>query len=146
MSGEPTGGTFKLSWARDGWSEPETTAALPYNATPAEVESALLDLGYLEPGDVSVRGEAGDWVVLFEGRYIGAAEPDLPSITVTENNLTGGTSPEVSQHTPAEHLRRQRHERRPGVAQARDARSEHDLRSPAGRSANRKAPAAASRK
>ena len=99
ISGEPTGGTFKLSWARDGWSAPEATAALPYNATPAEVKSALLDLDYLEPGDVSVRGEAGDWIVLFEGRYIGAAEPDLPSITVTENNLTGGTNPEVSQHT-----------------------------------------------
>ena len=89
ISGEPTGGTFKFSWARDGWSAPEATAALPYNATPAEVKSALLDLDYLEPGDVSVRGEATT-IVLFEGRYIGAAEPDPPSITVTENNLTAG--------------------------------------------------------
>src|SRR5215213_2988209 len=99
MNGGPTGGTFSLAWARDQWSDPETTAPLPYDATPAEVEAALLGLGYLEPGDVSVRGETGNWVVVFEGRYITELQPFLPTITVAENSLTGGSSPEISQKT-----------------------------------------------
>jgi hypothetical protein len=101
VTGSPTGGTFKLSWAapylpEEGQQPEEQTGPIPYNATPAEVEAALLALQNLSPGDVTVSGAPGSWIVTIEGRYTG--EP-LSLINV-ESNLTGGTNPEVVRGTP----------------------------------------------
>lgn len=99
--GSPTGGTFKLTWQapslpEEGETTPEQTGPIPYNATPGEVEGALLDLQSLAPGDVTVRGAPGAWIVTFEGRYTG----QFASTILVENELTGGTSPEVVQSNP----------------------------------------------
>ena len=91
---EATGGTFTLSYGGN------TTAPLAYDATPAQVETALAGLASIGAGNVeviqgqhrfvnSVAVDETAWRV----RFIGAlAETDVPAITVNGASLTG-TSP-----------------------------------------------------
>ena len=90
ITGTPTDGTFKLAF------QGQTTAAIAYNASAADVQSALLALSNLDSGDVTATGGAlpGTPVVLtFGGRYAGA---DVSQIMAVDVALTGGTDPTAS--------------------------------------------------
>lgn len=83
--GAATAGTHTIGF--DG----ETTAALAYNATLADVLAALEGLSNVSPGDIAVSGgplPGTDVVLTFGGRYAGV---NVPQIVVTPTGLTGGT-------------------------------------------------------
>ncbi len=79
IEGRPTGGTFKLKLGT------ETTAAIPYNPTPAQIETALVALAQVAAGDVDVTQDpaineqqtvelqggatGGTWRLNFEGEW-----------------------------------------------------------------------------
>lgn len=87
VTGAPTGGTFTITWSG------QTTAALAYNATAAQVQAALEALSNIAPGDVVVTGNAGGpWTLTWGGTQLGenVAEP-----TTTEA-FTGGTTPDIT--------------------------------------------------
>lgn len=95
ITGNPNGGGFRLTFLG------QTTSEIAYNATAADVQSALLALANIDPGDVSVSG--GDLPttpidVAFVGRYAGS---NVPRMTVT-STLTGGSSPTVRVETTTE--------------------------------------------
>lgn len=94
MSPEATGGTFTLTFAG------QTTAGIGYNATAAQMQSALEALSNIDPGDVVVvrTSESRIWNVTFKGQYLGI---DVPMLTADRSGLTGGTATVVI-HTPAE--------------------------------------------
>lgn len=86
ITGSPTGGTFTLTF--DG----ETTAGIAFNASAATVLAALNALSNVDAGDLEVTGNAGGpYTITFSGR----AGEDVPTMTASEANLTGGTSPAV---------------------------------------------------
>lgn len=84
VTGAPTGGTFTLTY--DG----ETTDPIAYNATGATVQTRLLDLPNLEPGDVTVTG-AGPYSVTFNAELGNVAQ-----MTANGAGLTGGVTPNVN--------------------------------------------------
>lgn len=89
ITGAPTGGTFTLTYAG------QTTAAIPYNAAAAAVQTALEALSNIAPGDVTVTGAAGGpYTITFTGTLAGS---DVTQITAAAS-FTGGTSPAI---TPA---------------------------------------------
>ena len=74
------------------WSG-QTTAALPYNATAAQVQTALEALSNIAPGDVTVTGVAGGpWTLTYGGQYLGE---NVAAVTTTEA-FTGGTTPDIT--------------------------------------------------
>lgn len=85
ITGAPTGGTFTITFGA------ETTAAIPYNATAAQVQSALEALTGVVPGDVFVTGgplPATPLTLTWGGTKLGnVAQP------TTTDSLTGGTTP-----------------------------------------------------
>jgi hypothetical protein len=89
ITGAPTGGTFTLTW------NGQTTAAIPYNATAAQVQTALIALSNIGPGDVVCSGGPlpGTAVTVTFGGAL--ANVDQPAMTHTDS-LTGGTSPAVA--------------------------------------------------
>lgn len=90
ITGTPTGGTFTLTFG--GY----TTAAIAYNASAANVVTALEALPNIDSGDVSGSGGAlpGSAVdITFGGRYAGI---NVPAMTASGAGLTGGTSPAVA--------------------------------------------------
>ncbi|MFJ9420693.1 hypothetical protein [Streptomyces sp. NPDC101249] len=94
VTGTPTGGTYTLTFSG------QTTAAIPYNATAAQVKAALEALSNINPGDVVVTGGPHPGtavVVVFAGQYLG---DDVPQMTAS-GSLTGGTSPAVAVATTA---------------------------------------------
>jgi hypothetical protein len=87
ITGGPTGGTFTLTFSG------QTTAAIAYNATAAQVQTALEALSNVNPGDVTVTGNAGGpYTVTFGGQYLG---DNVTQMTATAS-LTGGTTPGVT--------------------------------------------------
>ncbi|MFH9425957.1 hypothetical protein [Streptomyces sp. NPDC017529] len=87
VTGGPTGGTFTITWSG------QTTAALAYNATAAQVQSALEALSNIAPGDVTVTGSAGGpWTLTWGGTQLGE---DVAAPTTTES-FTGGTTPDIT--------------------------------------------------
>lgn len=88
ITGSPTGGTFTLSYGG------ETTAALAYNAAPAEVQAALEALAGIPAGGVGVTGSAGGfYTIAFTGN---ATTADYTAITADVTALTGGTTPAIT--------------------------------------------------
>lgn len=86
-TGTPTGGTFTLTYAA------QTTAPIPYNATAAQVQSALEALSNIAPGDVFVTGgpfPATALVLTWGATLLGPI-----TLTETHTGLTGGTTPAV---------------------------------------------------
>lgn len=85
MSGSPTGGTFAISW--QGVNS-YAYQSLPYNATAAQVQAALLAI--FPAGTITVTG-SGPWTVTFGGilqnRRIGG------TFLVNNSGLTGGSTP-----------------------------------------------------
>lgn len=89
ITGAPTGGTFTLTYSG------QTTSAIAYNASAANIQTALESLSNIDSGDVSCSGGTlpGTAVtVTFEGNL---ANTDVPLMTST-SSLTGGTSPATS--------------------------------------------------
>ncbi|MFD7980192.1 hypothetical protein [Streptomyces sp. NPDC059071] len=87
ITGAPTGGTFTLTF------NGQTTAAIAFNASAAAVKTALEALTNINPGDVTVTGNAGSpCTVTFGGQYLG---DNVAQMTATAS-LTGGTTPGVT--------------------------------------------------
>lgn len=81
-----TGGTFTLTF--DG----QTTADIAWDANAATVQSALLALSNIDPGEVSVTGADLPGGVM-EIEFIGSlAQTDVAEITVDSTLLTGGNA------------------------------------------------------
>lgn len=90
ITGGPTGGTFTLTF------NGQTTAAIAYNATAAQVQAALEALSNVNPGDITVTGNAGGpYTLTFGGQYLG---DNTSSVTATAS-LTGGSTPGVTMAT-----------------------------------------------
>ena len=91
FSQPPGGGTFQLSWDAGGGDE--TTAAIDWDASAAEVRTALEALTTPGPGDFSVTGpDGGPWTVEFRGTYAGT---NVDEITGDASGLTGGGSQDL---------------------------------------------------
>ncbi|TXS42932.1 hypothetical protein [Streptomyces sp. t39] len=87
VTGGPTGGTFTITWSG------QTTGAIAYNATAAQVQTALEALSNIAPGDVAVTGAAGGpWTLTWGGTQLGE---NVAAPTTTEA-FTGGTSPDIT--------------------------------------------------
>ncbi|MGW2384414.1 hypothetical protein [Streptomyces sp. NPDC001658] len=87
VTGAPTGGTFTITW------NGQTTAAIAYNATAAQVQTALEALSNIAPGDVAVTGNAGGpWTLTWGGTQLGE---NVAAPTTTES-FTGGTTPDIT--------------------------------------------------
>lgn len=90
ITGTPTGGTFKLTF------NGQQTGTIAYNASAANVVTALNALSNIEPGDVTATGGAlpGTPVdVTFTQAYQGV---NVPQMTADGALLTGGTDPAVA--------------------------------------------------
>lgn len=90
ITGTPTGGTFTLTWSG------QTTAAIPYNATAAQVLAALQALSNVGDNDVSVTGGPGPgsaFAVTFKQMLGGT---DVAAMTASGAGLTGGSTPGVT--------------------------------------------------
>jgi RHS repeat-associated protein len=88
LTGNPTGGTFTLSFGV------QTTSAIAYNASASSVQSALQALSSIGSGNVLVANPTGSaWIVRFAGSLAGAPQA---AITGNGSGLTGGMSPSVS--------------------------------------------------
>lgn len=89
IAGAPAGGTFTLTLGG------QTTAAIPYNATAAQLQAALVALSTVGAGGVACTGgplPGTPIVVTFAG--LNAVQP-VATMTHTDS-LTGGTSPAVA--------------------------------------------------
>lgn len=89
ITGTPTGGTYTLTF--DG----ETTAAIDFDATAAEVLAALRELPNIDYGDVVTAGgpHPGTAItVAFGGGY---EHTNVPQMTAT-GSFTGGTTPAIA--------------------------------------------------
>lgn len=91
ITGGPTSGTFTLTFAG------QTTAALQFNATAQQVQTALRALSTIGSGNVNVAGSAG-------GPYSVTFVGDLSSLNVAAMtataSLSGGSTPGVTVSTP----------------------------------------------
>jgi hypothetical protein len=87
-----TGGTFELEVLVPSTNKEETTSALPYNATAAEVKAALANLSGMGSSDVSVTGGPGGsapYEITFQE---GAGGIPVAAIRPITGSLTGGTA------------------------------------------------------
>lgn len=89
MSGAPGGGTFKLSvYDRLSDTRYGETAAIAYNASAAAVATAINNL-FPDDNPATVSGDDFPYAITF-GSPLAAK---FVSVTVTDNSLSGGTSP-----------------------------------------------------
>lgn len=98
IGGSPTGGSFQITYAG------QTTAAIPFNATPAAVQAALGALSNVGAGNVLVTGTAGQQydvqflrtnpALLVTDSFTGGATPRSSVSNIS--TLTGGSSPKTS--------------------------------------------------
>jgi hypothetical protein len=89
ITGTPTGGTFTLTFSG------QTTGSIAYNAAAAAVQTALVALSNINPGDVTVGGGPGPgtpYTVTFGGQY---ASTDVAQMTAN-GSFTGGTVPAIA--------------------------------------------------
>ena len=84
---DATGGTFTLTF------NAETTAAIDFDATAAEVQAALVALATPVAGDFAVTGaDGGPWRVEFKQNY---AATDVAQMVADSTNLTGASAAAV---------------------------------------------------
>ena len=89
VTGTPTGGSYTLTW------NGQTTAAIPYNATAANVRDALADLSNIRYTDITTAGgpHPGTAItVAFGGQY---EHTNVAQMTAA-GSFTGGTTPAVA--------------------------------------------------
>jgi hypothetical protein len=77
-----TGGTFTITYSG------QTTSALAYNATAAQVQAALEALSNIGPGNIQVTLAAGVYTLTFRGTL---GQTNVAAVTTTPS-LTGGTN------------------------------------------------------
>jgi len=78
-----TGGNFTLTF------DTQTTGNILYDASAANVQTALEGLSNIAAGDVVVTGSAGGpWLVEFQGQYV---DTDVALMIATDVDLTGTT-------------------------------------------------------
>lgn len=90
VTGTPTGGDFTLTFRT------ETTAAIAFDATAAEVQTALEALSNILVGDVKATGgdlPGSDVLIEFMGGY---SDKDAAEMTADGAGLTGGSSPDAA--------------------------------------------------
>jgi LysM repeat protein len=88
VTGAPAGGTFKLQFRG------QRTAAIPYNATSAQIDTALEALSLIGVGGVlSAGGPLPATPVTATFNAAPYAATNVPNMTVVESALTGGTAP-----------------------------------------------------
>lgn len=88
LLGTPTGGTFTLTF--DG----QTTGAIPFNATPAELQAELEGLSNIDVGELAVTGgQGGPWTVTFVGT---AGATDQNEFTGDGGSLTTSDSQTIT--------------------------------------------------
>lgn len=83
-SGTVTAGTFTITYSA------QTTAAIDFDATAAEIQTALEALSNIAPGDVVVSGgpiSTAPIVIVFQGTLAGVNQAQ---VTVDSSSLTGG--------------------------------------------------------
>src|SRR5689334_10940556 len=83
-SGTVTGGTFTITYSA------QTTAAIDFDATAAEIQTALEALSNIAPGDVVVAGgpiSTTPIIIIFQGTL---AATNQTQVTVDSTSLTGG--------------------------------------------------------
>jgi hypothetical protein len=93
INGSPTGGTFTLTF------NGKTTSAIAYNATAANVQSALAGISTISGNSnndstsnvLVVQNSDGSYTISFQN---GMGGQNQPTITAT-SNLTGGNSPSI---------------------------------------------------
>lgn len=98
-----TGGTFTLTAVSQNCNAAETTTPIPFNATAAQVQSALEALGCVGVGDAAVSGGPGG-TSPYTVTFVGEAENiRLPVMSADSSSLTGGvaTVTEVTEGAPA---------------------------------------------
>lgn len=90
ITGTPTGGSILLTFGS------ETTAAINFDDTASEVDTALEALDNIGAGDVTCSGGPlpGTPVVITFGNNLANAK--MPLITVNDAGLTGGTDPQAA--------------------------------------------------
>lgn len=79
LSADVHGGTFTLTFSG------QTTAALAWNITAADLATALAALSNIAPADVAVTGAFPEWTVTFQGALTG----NQPAMTGTATGLQG---------------------------------------------------------
>lgn len=86
ITGSPTGGTFTITYGA------QTTAAIPYNATAAEIEAALIALSNIGADDVRCYGSSlpGGTITIHATGALGGANLTQPTTT---DSLSGGSTP-----------------------------------------------------
>jgi hypothetical protein len=89
VTGSPAGGTFSLTVTFDG--DAQETTALAYNADAATVQAALIALSNVPAGGVTVTGTSTKTVT-----FLGALQDTVVTLALTDNDLTGGTTPSVT--------------------------------------------------
>ncbi|MEE8305716.1 MAG: flagellar hook-basal body complex protein, partial [Gammaproteobacteria bacterium] len=87
ITGTPTGGTFKLTYAG------QTTGTIAFNASAATVDSALEALSNIAAGDVTTTGGALPGTAAVVTFTSTLAAQDVALMTINTTALTGGTSP-----------------------------------------------------
>jgi hypothetical protein len=97
LTGTPTGGDFTLNVGGTGAGK--TTAAIPFDADPHAIQTALEALTAVGAGNVTVSGKgiedtAGVSVAFSGTAAAGAA--GTTTITATTTGLTGGTTPAIA--------------------------------------------------
>jgi len=93
-SGTVSGGTFPLTY--DG----QTATGIAWNATATDVETALIALSNIAPGDVDCAGgplPGTPVTVTFQGNL---AATNVPQMTTSSASLTGGGTIAVTTTTP----------------------------------------------
>jgi hypothetical protein len=92
ITGSPTGGTFTITYSS------QTTTAIPYNATPAEIEAALIALSNIGPDDVRVYGSQlpSGTITIHATGALGGQNLTQPTTT---DSLTGGSTPATAVST-----------------------------------------------
>jgi hypothetical protein len=98
----PTSGTFQLTF---GTTAPTTTVALPYNASNAQIQSALIALGGINAGDIRVTGGPINTTAVdieFLNRLPGTY---VPTLTVSSNTTGRGLQVAVDQRSVAVAIR-----------------------------------------
>jgi hypothetical protein len=91
--GGPTGGTFQIRVLDRTGRVVETTAAIPYNESAANIKTALVALASFETGDITAAGGALPTAVTLTWTGVwAAAAPPLEIV----NAVTGGTNARIN--------------------------------------------------
>jgi len=93
QTGSPTGGTFTITYGG------QTTAGIAYNATAAQVQTALQALSTIGNGNVVCAGGPINSAAVTVTWSNALSGTDITAPTCTSTGLTGGTSPAVTPTT-----------------------------------------------